>query len=116
LVVRFGIQLYRVGVQVTGEQLIIRNYLRTHMVNAHEIRAITLQPREMGAAGPRWIAQVELINGKHVWMSSFDCGPANQPWSLELAAHIDEVQSLLGVGTRGVREPGRRQAEGVDSE
>lgn len=54
----FGIRLFRVGVQIRGEKLTIRSYLRTRTVGASEIRAITLQPKAISQGGATWISEV----------------------------------------------------------
>lgn len=93
----FGIRLLRVGVQVSGEKLTIRSYLRTRTVSASEIRAITLQPKAMGESGNIWIPRVDLIDGTSIWITSFECGAAARPPKLERVATLDELRKLLGV-------------------
>ena len=93
----FGIRLLRVGVQVSGEKLTIRSYLRTRTVDASEIRAITLQPKAISQGGNIWIPQVDLIDGTNIWITSFECGPAARPPKLERVATVDELRKLLRV-------------------
>jgi hypothetical protein len=95
LFVWLGIRLLRVGVQISAEKITIRGYFRTRAVNASEIRAITLQPKDNGEGQLRWIPQVELTSGKSFPIASFDCGPARKPPKPELAATIEEVRALL---------------------
>jgi hypothetical protein len=97
LIVWLGIRLLRVGVQISAEKITIRGYFRTRAVNASEIRAITLRPKDNGEGQLRWIPQVELTSGKSFPIASFDCGPARKPPKPELAAIIEEVRALLGV-------------------
>jgi hypothetical protein len=96
----FGIRLLRVGVQVRGEKLTIRSYLRTRTVSASDIRAITLQPKTIGQSGNIWIPRVDLIDGTGIWITSFECGPAARPPKLERVATVDELRKLLGVQSR----------------
>lgn len=93
----FGIRLLRVGVQISGEKLTIRSYLRTRTVNASEIRAITMQPKTISQGGATWIPRVDLTDGTSIWITSFECGPAAAPPKLERVATVDEVRKLLGV-------------------
>jgi Septum formation len=97
LAIWFGIRLCRVGVQVTGQKLTIRNYVRTRTVNASDIRAITLQPKEISQGGAVWIPRVDLTDGTSIWITSFECGPARRPPKLDRVATVDEVQKLLGL-------------------
>lgn len=97
----FGIRLCRVGVQVTGQKLTIRNYFRTRTVNASDIRAITLQPKEISQGGAVWIPRVDLNDGTSIWITSFECGPAGRPPKLDRVATVDEVQKLLGIEKAG---------------
>jgi hypothetical protein len=94
----FGIRLCRVGVQVTGQKLTIRSYFRTRPVNASDIRAITLQPKEISqGGGATWIPRVDLTDGTSVWITSFECGSALKPPKLDRVATVDELRKLLGI-------------------
>jgi hypothetical protein len=97
LFVWLGIRLLRAGVQISAEKITIRGYFVTRTVNASEIHAITLQPKDNGEGQLRWIPRVGLTSGKGLWIASFDCGPARKPPKPELAATIEEVRTLLGV-------------------
>jgi hypothetical protein len=85
------------GVQISAEKITIRGYFHTRTVNASEIRAITLRPKDNGEGQLRWIPQVELTSGESFPIASFDCGPARKPPKPELAATLEEVRALLGV-------------------
>jgi hypothetical protein len=111
----FGIRLFRVGVKVSSEKLIIRSYLRSRIVSAGEISAIALQSKPMGEDGNHWIPRVDLIDGSSFWITNFDCGPAGQPPKAELAATVDEVRMLLGVKADDIRMSDSRQGGGPDS-
>jgi hypothetical protein len=101
LLVWLGIRAFRVGVHISGEKLTIRDEFRTRKVSAGEIRAITLQSKTMSAAGSHWVPRVDLIDGNGVWVTNFDCGPADRPPQPQLAATVDEVRELLGVSAAG---------------
>ncbi len=76
----------------------VRGYVRTRTVEASEIRAFTLQTRDETGNGPRWIVRVELTGGKGLWIPSFACGSARRPPRPELAAIVEQVRAMLGVG------------------
>jgi hypothetical protein len=105
LAVWFGIRAFRAGVQVRSEKLTIRDEFRTRKVSAHEIRAITLQSKTMSAAGSHWVPRVDLIDGKGIWITSFDYGPADRPPQPELAAAVAEVRALLAVRADDIPGP-----------
>jgi hypothetical protein len=92
-----GIRSFRVGAQVSGGKLIIRNEFRTRTVDAGDIRAITLQPKNF-EGGAIWVAQVELADGRRIWIDDFACGRASKPPKPDRAAAVEEVRMLLGVG------------------
>jgi hypothetical protein len=96
----FGIGHFRCGVQVSGQKLTIRNYLRNYAVDAADISAITLPPKNSTNKewGPYWATRVELTNGKGIWIDNFDCGPAGRPPRPERVAIVEEVRALLGLG------------------
>jgi hypothetical protein len=93
----FGIRLCRVGVQVSGRNLTIRNYFRTRTVDVGDIRAITVQPKQSGESGSVWTPRVDLTDGTSIWISSFECGPAFRPPRLDRVAVVDELRKQLGV-------------------
>jgi hypothetical protein len=97
LIVWLGIRLVRVGVQISSEKMTIRGYFVTRTVNASEIRALSLQPKDNGEGQLRWIPQIELTSGKSFSIDSFDCGPARNPPRPEMSATIEDVRTLLGV-------------------
>jgi hypothetical protein len=88
---------FRMGVRVSGQKLIIGNELRTHIIDASDIRAITLRPKRISEVATHWKAWVELTSGSGVWIYNFDCGPANRPPRAESAAIVEEVRALLGI-------------------
>jgi hypothetical protein len=90
-----GIRLLRVGVQVSGEKLTIRSYLRTRTVDASQIRAITLHPKAISQGGASWIPRVDLTDGTSIWITSLECGPAAQPPRLDRVATVGELRKLL---------------------
>jgi len=92
-----GIRLLRAGVQIRGGKLTVRGYFRTRAVNASEIRAITLQPKQISQGGPVWIPRVDLADGTSIWINSFECGPAARPPKPTRVATVDEVRKLLGM-------------------
>jgi hypothetical protein len=108
LTVWVGIRAFRVGVHISGGKLTIRDEFRTRKVSAGAIRAITLQSKTMSAAGSHWLPRVDLIDGNGVWITNFDCGPADRPPPPELAAAVAEVRALLGVGADDIPGPGSR--------
>jgi hypothetical protein len=81
-----------------------RGYFRTRTVDASEIRAITLQPKNDGN-GDRWIPRVELTGGKGFWIQGFDCGPARKPPKPHQAARLNAVRALLKVRTDEISQP-----------
>jgi hypothetical protein len=95
-----AIRSFRVGVQVSGQKLTIRNEFRTYVIPASSIRAITLKPHSRGQElFDHWMPRVELTRGRGVWIENFDCGRASRPPKPKLAAIVEEVRALLGVGT-----------------
>jgi hypothetical protein len=84
-----------VGVQVSGEKLTIRSYLRTRTVDASQIRAITLHPKTISQGGATWIPRVDLTDGTSIWITSLECGPAARPPRLDRVATVDELRKLL---------------------
>jgi hypothetical protein len=100
-----GIRAFRVGVHISGEKLTIRDEFRTRKVSADAIRAITLQSKTMSAAGSHWLPRVDLIDGNGVWITNFDCGPADRPPPPELAAAVAEVRAPLGAGADDIPGP-----------
>jgi hypothetical protein len=111
LAVWFGVRAFRAGVHIRGEKLTIRDEFRTRKVSAHEIRAITLQSKTMSAAGSHWVPRVDLIDGKSVWITNFDYGPADRPPPPELAVAVAEVRVLLGVRADDIPGPESPQPE-----
>lgn len=109
LFVWVGIRLLLLGVQISAGKMTSRGYFWTRTVQASEIRAITLQPKDDTGNGPRWIPRVELTGGKGFWIQSFDCGPAPQSPNPHLAATLDEVRALLGVRADDIGQPEMRQ-------
>jgi hypothetical protein len=91
-----GIRQFRNGVQVSGQKLTIRNEFRTTTVDAADIGAINIQPKD-SPNGPDWVPRVELTSGKSIWIDNFDCGPAGRPPRPERVAIVEEVQALLGL-------------------
>jgi hypothetical protein len=93
-----GICAFRMGVRVRDGKLIIGAELRAQTVRAGDIHAITLEPKAINQAGfTRWVACVEVTDGKRIWIDNFDCGTTRRPPRPELAATVDEVRALLGV-------------------
>jgi hypothetical protein len=115
LLVWVGIRLLRVGVQISSGKMTIRGYFATRTVNASEIRAITVQPRDE-QGGPRWKPRVELSSGKSLWIGSFDCGSAREPLNPELAATVQELRVLLGVGADDTTMPESHRPSGAGAE
>jgi hypothetical protein len=111
LAVWFGVRAFRAGVHIRGEKLTIRDEFRTRKVSAHEIRAITVRSKTMSAAGSHWVPRVDLIDGKSVWITSFDYGPADRPPPPELAVAVAEVRGLLGVRAADIPGPKSPQPE-----
>jgi hypothetical protein len=111
LLVWIGIRLLRVAVRISSEKITIRGYFVTRTVNASDIRAITLQPKDNGEGRLRWIPEVELTSGKSFSINSFDCGPARKPPKPELAATIEDIRALLGVEADDLSTPESDQAD-----
>jgi hypothetical protein len=88
---------FRMGVRVSGQKLTIVNELRTHIIDASDIRAITLKPTQISKIATHWKPWVELNSGQGVWIYNFDCGPAGRPPRAESAAILEEVRALLGI-------------------
>jgi hypothetical protein len=88
---------FRMGVRVSGQKLTIGNELRTHTIDASDIRAITLRPKPISQVATHWKPWVELTSGQGVWIYNFDCGPARRSPRAESAAIVDEVRALLGI-------------------
>ena len=93
-------RMFRQGAQVRGGKLIIYRELRTRKVWASDIRAISLKPGyAYDSYTPRpWKPRVELADGRRIWIEGLDCGPATKPPRPELAAAIEELRALLGIG------------------
>jgi hypothetical protein len=109
LCVWLGIRAFRLGVQVSGSKLTIRNETRTHVIDANDIRAITLEPRPGSGVTTQWKSQVILTNGSSVWIDDFECGPARRPPRPDLAATVEEVRLLLGVRADDISTPRSRK-------
>jgi hypothetical protein len=113
-----GIRQFRNGVQVSGHELTIRNELRTYRVDTADIHAITLQPKN-SQNGSYWVARVELISYKSIWIDNFICGPAGKPPKPNRAATVEEVRALLGVRADDMGRPENQpqpDAEGAEAE
>jgi hypothetical protein len=93
-----GARQFRVGIQISGDKLIIRNEWRSHTVNVSEVRAITLQPKSMGQGPDHWMPRVDLTGGKSVWITNFDSGQSDRQPKAEQTAALNEVRALLRVG------------------
>lgn len=106
---------FRIGAQVSGHKLTIRNELRTHTVDAADIRAITLQPKA-GEGGSYWVARVELTSGKRIWIDNFVCGRAGKPPKPKRAAIVEEVRVLLGVDADDAAMPKSHRADDAGAE
>jgi hypothetical protein len=92
-----AIRAFRLGVQVSGDTLVIHNELFTRRVDAGDIRAITLEPKAVSQVATHWVARVELTSGKRIWIEEFDCGTASKPPNPERAAIVEQVRALLGL-------------------
>ena len=103
-----GIRQFRVGIQISGETLIIRNEWRTYTVNTCEVRAITLQPKRIGEGPDHWMPRVDLTSGNSVWITNLDCGRSDRPPRSEPAAILDEVRTLLGIASDDLARPETR--------
>jgi hypothetical protein len=111
-----GIRQFRNGAQVSGHELTIRNELRTYRVDAADIRAITLQPKN-SQNGPYWVAQVELTGGKSIWIDNFECGPVPKPPRPDRLAAVEEVRALLGLRADDMGQPENQpQSDAEDAE
>ena len=111
-----GIRQFRNGAQVSGHELTIRNELRTYRVDAADIRAITLQPKN-SQNGPYWVAQVELTDGKSIWIDNFECGPVRKPPRPDRLAAVEEVRALLGLRADDMGQPENQpQPDAEDAE
>jgi DivIVA domain-containing protein len=112
LLIWLGIRLLRVGVlQVSAGKMRVRGYFRTRAVEASEVRAITLLPKDVGGERSclRWRARVTLTGGKGFWIDGFDGGRAEKkPPNPEVTAALDEVRALLGVRADDIGQPATR--------
>jgi hypothetical protein len=71
-----GVRSFRMGVQISGGNLTVRNWFSSYTVSGGEIGAITLRPKAGGREGSRWVPRVELADGRSGWIDALDCGPA----------------------------------------
>jgi len=100
---------FRMGVRVSGQKLIIRNEVWTHIIDASDVRAITLKPKNISEVRTHWEPWVELTSGRGVWIYNFDCGPARWRPRPELVAIVKEVRAMLGVRADDISQPETRQ-------
>jgi hypothetical protein len=89
-----GTAMSRRGVIVSDGKVTIRA-LRSRTIEASEIRAVTL--RSKGVAQPVWVPQVELANGKLIYLNALAGGSASEPPDPEQLATLDEFRALLGL-------------------
>ena len=104
-----GIRLLRVAVEISAGKMTIRSYFRTRTVNVGEIRAISLQSKSMGGGGNQWIPRVDLTDGRSIWINNMECGPVEGPPRSYLAASLDEIRGVLGVGADDTGQPETHQ-------
>lgn len=98
-----GIHQFRCGAQVSGQKLMIRNELRSYAVDAADIRALTIEPKQ-GPNASYWVARIELTSGKGIWIDNFDCGRTSRPPKPDRVAIVAEVRALLGVGAEDIQQ------------
>ena len=103
-----GICFSRLGVQISGGNLTVRNWLSSYTVSSSEIRAITLRPKASGKKDSRWVPRVELADGRSGWIGALDFGPADKPPQPEPAAILEEVRALLEVRAEAISPPEMR--------
>ena len=82
-------------VRLSDGKMIIRNIGRRRVINASEIRAITLEYKVSGAGG-YWEPKVHLTNGRSIWLKGFSTSVAGTP-DPKLVAIVDEIRALLGI-------------------
>jgi hypothetical protein len=95
---------FRMGVQVSGKKLAIRNEQRIYTVDAADIHAITLQKKKFNYY-EWWVAKVELTSGKDICIDNFSCGTTRNPPRPERVAIVEQVRALLGVRAENVGQP-----------
>lgn len=102
-----GIRLLRIRAQVSGQQLMIRNTLRTYAIDADRIRAITVKEHSSGEGTAHWFPWVELTSGRGVWIDGIDCGRAEKPPRPERLAVVEEIRARLGLKSDDLFAKGR---------
>jgi DivIVA domain-containing protein len=108
-----GLRLLRVGVfQISAAKMRVHGYFRTRTVRASEIRAVTLEPKDIGNGHLRWRARVRRTGGKDFWIGGFDWGHAEKLPNPGRAAALDEARALLGVGADDSESALDREVDG----
>lgn len=97
-----GIRMPFAGVRLGGRKMTIRNFSRTYVINASDIRAITLEYRERN--GGYWGPKVHLTNGRSIWLQGFYTQVADSRAApRELVAIVDEIRAALGIRAEATR-------------
>ena len=108
-----GLRLLRVGVfQISAAKMRVHGYFRTRTVRASEIRAVTLEPKDIGNGHLRWRARVRRTGGKDFWIDGFDWGHAEKLPNPGRAAALDEARALLGVAADDSESALDREVDG----
>jgi len=90
-----GIRGVRVRVELSGERITVRNFLRTRTSRVDGIREISLKIRTGGENTRHWVPFVELTDGGGIWIEALDCGLAHLPPHADRVAALDELRALI---------------------
>jgi hypothetical protein len=91
-----GLRLFKLGLEVRGESLIIRNFKTTTRVPIVEIRSIALRQRR-GYGGDEWVGYLEKVDGTGFWLWSTEAGPAWRPPHERMVAQLQSLCDAIRV-------------------
>lgn|SRR5262249_19940855 len=95
-----GICWVRAGVQIRGEQVAIRGFVRTRKLNVSQIREITLESKVMHSAdGDRnyWTPCLRLTDGSSIRLKTGQTGPLGKPAPERLQGIVRDMRWHLGI-------------------
>ena len=97
LIALSAIRVARLAVQVRGDQLIIRGYLRTRTFDTSQVRGITLVREHSRQSGSVWVPYVNFHGGDSIRLAVLMVSGTRAGAPARLVTPAQEIASLLGV-------------------
>ena len=95
-----GISLFRAGVQIRGEQVVIRDSVRTRKLNASQIRDITLEPvvrPSIDGDANFWTPSFHLTDGSSIRLKIGQTTKLDRPAPERMQRIVKDIRWHLGI-------------------